>query len=152
MTDLEITKQRRSTRFERRSTLQEQIFFSLKNYRIDAGGCWIWCGPLYRGRYGTFMAKKRHFLAHRASYQAANGPIADGLVIDHLCRNPLCINPAHLEAVSNKENILRGTGFGGINARKTHCPLGHAYSGLNAEGRRICRPCMTQKQRERRHG
>jgi hypothetical protein len=29
-------------------------------------------------------------------------------MIDHLCRETLCCNPEHLEAVTNRENTLRG--------------------------------------------
>ena len=149
MTDLEMTK--RSTYAERRRTLVEQKGFALRNYHINEKDCWIWLGPKYRSTYGIFMAKKQHFLAHRASYELANGQIPDGLVIDHLCRTPLCINPAHLEAVSNRENLLRGLGFGGNNARKTNCVRGHPLAGNNLysyKGKRICRECQRDRLRE----
>lgn len=49
-----------------------------------------------------------YYLVHRLSYEAFKGPVPDGAVIDHVCRNTLCYNPDHLEAVSQKENVLRG--------------------------------------------
>ena len=49
------------------------------------------------------------------------GTIPQGLVIDHLCRNKSCVNPAHLEAVTNTENVLRGEAPSAKAARKTHC-------------------------------
>lgn len=45
-------------------------------------------------------------------YEQKVGPIPEGLVIDHLCRRPRCINPAHLEAVTNEENVRRGAAVG----------------------------------------
>lgn len=80
------------------------------------------------------------------SHELHKGPIPEGLVIDHLCRNRGCVNPDHLEAVTQRENILRGEGLAAANARKTHCPKGHPYSGENlyvvpSSGRRQCRIC-----------
>lgn len=77
-------------------------------------------------------------LAHRLSYEHFVGPILDGLTIDHLCRDRACVNPAHLEAVTISINVLRGFNPMAINARKTHCPLGHFYAGPH--GRIVHRP------------
>jgi hypothetical protein len=41
-------------------------------------------------------------------YERHIGPIPEGLQLDHLCRNRACINPAHLEPVTNLENLRRG--------------------------------------------
>jgi hypothetical protein len=73
------------------------------------------------------------------------GEIPDGLVIDHLCRNRKCVNPFHLEAVTLKENILRGAGTGAEFARRTHCNKGHEFSEENtiirSDGGRRCKTC-----------
>jgi hypothetical protein len=97
--------------------------------------------------------------AHRFAYSVLVGPIPDGLQIDHLCRNEMCVNPEHLEPVTQRINMLRGTGPQAVNAQKTHCPKGHPLSGNNVyahtvratgtPGRR-CRTCNTEAAREYR--
>jgi hypothetical protein len=109
------------------------------------GECWIWHGSKVGSRntdcfYGQFWASKKTWLAHRVSYEHFNGPIPDGWTVDHLCRTTLCVNPAHLQAVTLRENIMRGTGQTAIDSRKTHCPQGHLLERLN-EKRRFCRTC-----------
>ena len=66
------------------------------------------------------------------------------------------MNPDHLEAVTGKENVLRGIGLSATNARKTHCKNGHELSGDNLyvvpDGSRSCRRChvISQLAYERR--
>lgn len=84
--------------------------------------------------------------AHRYFYEKLRGAIPPGTELDHLCSNPPCCEPIHLEAVTHRENILRGNGFAGVNAKKTHCSRGHEYTAENIatttyrNGRR-CRKC-----------
>jgi hypothetical protein len=92
-------------------------------------GCWNWTGAVAPGGYGKFNVEKKKirkcFNAHRWSYEHFKGSIPNGLTLDHLCRNRRCVNPDHLEPVTIGENLLRGNGVSGVNARKTHCPKGH---------------------------
>lgn len=81
-----------------------------------------------------------HQYAHRGAYEAAKGLIPEGLVIDHLCRVRWCCNPEHLEAVTNKENILRGESPPARNARKERCDLGHKLTAKPGGGR-YCPTC-----------
>lgn len=92
--------------------------------------------------------------AHRYAYEHFIGPIPEGLQVDHLCRVRNCVNPDHLEAVTCRENVLRGDGVAAANARATHCPQGHAYDEANTytwtNGGRHCRACARIKTREQR--
>lgn len=114
-------------------------------------GCWMWTsftGPRGYGRFfisrKTSGLKQRLFTAHRIAWELLQGPIPAGLQLDHLCRVHGCVNPAHLEIVTCKENILRGESLSAKNAKKTHCPRGHALAGDNLylyRGRRGCDAC-----------
>ena len=124
---------------------------------IREDGCWVWTASTFGGkpgneyggiRLGPKAAGMR--LAHRVSYEFYKGPIPDGLHIDHLCRVRLCVNPDHLEAVTPKQNVLRGVSMVAANVRKTHCPYGHPYDLFNTyvyRGSRFCRPCLRVKAR-----
>jgi hypothetical protein len=106
-------------------------------------GCWNWTA-VKRGGYGLFRFRDTKISAHRLTYELIKGAIPDGLVIDHLCRNRACVNPDHLEAVTNKTNILRGAGLCAANAVKDACPKGHPYTPANTYtrvGSRACREC-----------
>jgi hypothetical protein len=105
-------------------------------------------GPRQYGQYGQVG----HKAAHRVVYEALVGPVPEGLELDHLCKESRCVNPAHLEPVTHAENVRRGRGWGGQNARKTHCPSGHPYEGdnliLQKRGGRLCRTCQNEYSRE----
>lgn len=122
--------------------------------RVDKSGpngCWLWTGPKSAGRapgYGRVYIGGKGYQAHRLAYEELVGPIPAGLVIDHLCRNPACVNPAHLEPVTNAENIRRGL------AIRTHCPQGHEYTPENvrhrANGHRSCKRCHRDEEAVRK--
>lgn len=71
-----------------------------------------------------------------------------------VCCNPACVNPEHLEVVTDRVNILRGTGTAARNARKTHCKRGHPLSGDNlivekSRKRQCHKCCLLRKHRHR---
>lgn len=123
--------------------------FEAKVERIPFDTCWWWTGSVNDRGYGYFQSDPAHrrTKAHRFAYELANGSIPDGAVIDHTCRNHGCVNPAHLEAVTNRENILRGVGLSSENARKTTCPRGHPYDMVWSDGLRRCRTCVREQRR-----
>lgn len=118
----------------------------------DPDGCWEWKGSITthsRGGYGVIYLRKvdgvqKTARAHRVAYEMLTGPIPEGLVIDHLCRNRSCVNPAHMEAVTDEENKLRGH----ASARKTKCIHGHELTAENTihdhRGWRKCRTCQNE--------
>ena len=86
--------------------LTEKERFEAK-FRPSSKGCWTWTANWHNKGYGLFKSLGKTVKAHRFSYELYVGPIPEGLQIDHLCRNRTCVNPAHLEPVTNSENLLR---------------------------------------------
>ena len=118
------------------------------------GGCWLWGGPIFkRTGYAAIQWRRRSRLAHRISYEQIVGPVPDGLVLDHKCRVRSCVNPAHLEPVTQKENLDRGKVARG---EMDSCRRGHEYTPANTRRRlsrgkypsRQCKACAALRQRQ----
>jgi len=116
------------------------------------GDCWVWQGGKDAQGYGALTVKiadrKRRVKTHRLMYAHAKGGIPEGRVLDHLCRNPSCCNPDHLEAVTQRENLLRGNNLAARRAAQTHCKWGHEFTPENTYRdhlqRRVCRTCRAE--------
>lgn len=120
--------------------------------------CWDWQGNSRNG-YGDFSIKNKVYRAHRISYELFTQEVIPlELVIDHLCDNKACVKPTHLKVTTHRENILRGTSFSAIHARKTHCFRGHEFNEENTYKKngigRECRVCKRELMRKYRlvHG
>lgn len=120
--------------------------------------CWLWTASLGRKGYGKFKLNGKMTPAHRVAYELLVDPIPEDLVLDHVrergCISKSCVNPAHLEPVTNLENIRRGR-----RRSATHCDKGHPFNDENTyirkgdrEGlfKRRCRPCKREWTREYR--
>lgn len=130
-----------------------QRFWSKVKTPTGPGECWQWQGMTGDG-YGRFIIAGKRVPAHRLAYESILGVVSPCLVIDHLCRNRACVNPYHMEAVTNRENLLRGETIAANNSKKTHCPKGHAYTEDNLDkhemktGQRYCKTCKNAKPRK----
>jgi len=81
---------------------------------------------------------------HRIIYELIKGKIDDKLELDHLCKNTGCVNPDHLEAVTHRENVLRGNHS---IMNKGYCRKGHILNKDNiyvvpSTGHIRCRKCI----------
>jgi hypothetical protein len=122
-------------------------------------GCVIWTGSLDIGGYGQIgVGSKRDRTntkrkVHRLLYELTVGPVPAGLDLDHLCRNRACCRPDHLEPVTRRENLARGTGLIGQQLARLTCAHGHPYTPENTymdNGARVCRTCKAIRARLRR--
>lgn len=68
-------------------------------------GCLLWLRGVTKFGYGWVRANGAARLAHRVSYELANGPIPAGMCILHKCDVPACINPDHLRLGTQIDNI-----------------------------------------------
>lgn len=133
------------------SDLPERIRSKIE---VQDDGCWIWTANRLPKGYGQLGWEGATRYSHRVVYELLVGPIPKGLQIDHLCRVRECCNPAHLEPVTCQENLRRGMGGTGVNARKTHCIHGHEFTPENTYHPpkrphvRGCKSCGLDRQRK----
>lgn len=139
-------------------TVEEKLL--ARSVRDEATGCLRWTGAHIPQGYGQVVVSGRRGSqrVHRVAHELWIGPIPEGYDVDHVkergCAHRDCIEPSHLEAVTHRENLLRGIGPSAINARKARCKHGHRFSPgntrIDAKGDRICRTCDRAK-RARSH-
>lgn len=131
-------------------------FLSKVKVPRDLSGCWEWQGTKETSGhpYGRFRVKSGWKRAHRISYELFHGHPAK-LHVLHSCDNPGCVSPLHLREGTHAENIQESADKKRHNqARKTHCPQGHAYTKENLVnckyGKRRCKTCLRNHARSQR--
>jgi len=125
-----------------------------------ADECWTGLGHEHGNGYRRiWIGGRKHYL-HRASYEFFAEQALGAAFVDHTCHNVdrtcaggatcphrACWNPAHLEAVTNEVNILRGMSPPARNSRKEKCPA--CGAGYTPDGRyRRCRACRQRKRKD----
>lgn len=130
--------------------------------------CKPWPGRVCPEGYGKVTVDGQERYVHRLTYQLLVGPIPRGWEVDHVCHTSAiargecgsgpcehraCYEPAHLEAVSSRENSIRGAHPLFAIARSNTCRKGHDLTDpanviTRKNGRRRCRPCARQQEKE----
>lgn len=138
------------------TTLFSRLYIS-KTHTYNKEPCWEWTGKKNNEGYGCVSdystGKRLVFPVHRIAYHFFASPLSVFSRCDHLCKNRICFNPLHLEAVTEKENILRGDGICAQYARRDHCTQGHVFTMENTrlsrdkKGRlsRVCKTCKQER-------
>lgn len=95
--------------------------FWTKVDKTHPSGCWVWKANRNNKGYGLFRpgGTAPKMLAHRLSFQDANGQIPKGMIIRHSCDNPGCVNPSHLLVGTMADNV----------------------ADMDSRGRRVSSPC-----------
>lgn len=124
---------------------------STKQRRDTATGCLIFTGFINGNGYGEIgVADERKVGAHRAAAFLAGiiTSLDDPAHVCHKCDNPPCTEPEHLYAgnyKTNRDDAVRRGRDRNQNDKKTHCVLGHPFSGSNLlfdkNGYRVCKEC-----------
>jgi len=118
-------------------------------------GCQLWLGNTRRG-YGRVHLDGVTRAAHRAAWEAVNGPIPRGLVVMHRCDERLCVSLCHLALgtpADNSADMARKGRVRSHHRNKSECVHGHSLADAYLRrGYRYCRTCSTVRNRKAKRG
>lgn len=104
---------------DRRGTLEERFWSKVKKTNT----CWFWTGGTNNMGYGMIgesVKPYRHTLAHRLSFELANGNIPQGMFVLHACDTPACVRPDHLSLGTQTDNMQDATQKGRVRKGASH--------------------------------
>ena len=120
---------------------------------LDENDCWLWTGGTYGPGYGKITVESnRARSCHLLTYEHFRGSVPQGQELDHLCRVRRCANPWHLEAVTHRENTLRGVAphillHNAARCKRGHSLIEHGEPHGPSGTRRRCRLCRNARRR-----
>jgi hypothetical protein len=106
-------------------------------------GCLLWRTRPHL-KYVQVSWHGRSALAHRLVWEETHGPIPEGMTIEHTCGRGRCMNVDHMTLLTRGDNVRA------YYAKQETCKRGHAYTGTNRQGWRVCNPCKAAEARRRR--
>lgn len=144
------------TRYIRGHSQRKSVLEYVEEDRGHSTPCWIWQKATGALGYGTTWAAGRLEKAHRHYYRQYKGVIPPDTELDHLCRVPSCVNPNHLDPVSHRTNMQRGTqtkltpeqvkeirrlvGYGELSHRQIGDKFGVVQQQISRIARYVCWP------------
>lgn len=126
-----------------------QLLFARVDYD-DSDECWIYDDwATNNAGYPCVSYKGKAYGCHVLAYLRANKQekIPKGFEIAHLCNEKLCWNPKHLVQLT----VQAHRKMDGYLWKRTHCPQGHPYDGVNSytdkwgQKCRICRRLVNKE-------
>lgn len=129
----------------RAELVEDRLWRHVKRFANDKG-CHLWEGAKNRRGQGVIVRSTIEgggvILAHRLSFELANGPAPEDKDVSQVCGEMACVRPDHLDVL----DLPVGNRY--ANARKESCPKGHLYDAANTywyRGSRSCRTCRGMK-------